>query len=105
MPLYIDDLLSENSWIFVEDHINSCGACRKYYEKLSGEVKIPTSKDARKADLKPIEYLKANLSKKIITRVLGTILIIGISVGGFIFINHYDLPVDPAMMEFYEKDD
>ena len=105
MPLYIDDLLSDNSKKFVEDHINNCESCKKYYEKLSGEVKIPASKDARKADLKPIEYLKANLSKKIITRVLGTILIIGLSVSGFIFVNHYDLPVDPAKVEFYEKDD
>ncbi|WP_296128543.1 zf-HC2 domain-containing protein [uncultured Anaerococcus sp.] len=105
MPLYIDDLLSDNSKKFVEDHINNCESCKKYYEKLSGEVKIPSSKDLRKSDLKPIEYLKANLSKKIITRVLGTILIIGLSVSGFIFVNHYDLPVDPAKVEFYEKDD
>ena len=44
MPLYIDDLLSENSKKFVEDHINSCESCKNYYDKLSSEVKIPVSK-------------------------------------------------------------
>ena len=31
MPLYIDDLLSDNSKKFVEDHINNCESCKKYY--------------------------------------------------------------------------
>ena len=29
MPLYIDDVLSENSKIFVKDHIDSCESCKK----------------------------------------------------------------------------
>ena len=41
MPLYIDDVLSENSKTFVKDHMDSCKSCKKYYEKLSNEIKIP----------------------------------------------------------------
>lgn len=104
MPLYIDDLLSENSIIFVEEHINSCESCKDYYEKLSSEIKIPVSKESRFSDLKPIEYLKENLSKKIIKKVLATLLVIGLCVGSFLFAYLYKLPVDPQMMEFYEKD-
>lgn len=105
MPLYIDELLSENSKIFVKDHIDSCEACRKYYEKLSKEVRIPSSKDLRKADLKALEYLKATLSKKIMKRVLGVVLVIGFFVVSFIFATRYEIPVDPSRVEFYEKDD
>ena len=105
MPLYIDELLSENSKMFVKDHIDSCEACKKYYEKLSKEVRIPYSKDLRKADLRPLEYLKANLSKKIIKRVLAVILVIGFFVGSFAFANLYEMPVDPSKVDFYEKDD
>ena len=104
MPLYIDDLLSEISKRFVEDHINSCESCRAYYEKLSKEVKIPISRESRFSDLKPIEYLKENLSKKIIKKVLATLLVVGLCVGSFLFTYLYKLPVDPQMMEFYEKD-
>ncbi|WP_276888229.1 zf-HC2 domain-containing protein [Anaerococcus lactolyticus] len=105
MPLYIDDVLSENSKIFVKDHIDSCESCRKYYEKLSSEVKIPSSKYARKADLKPLEYLKASLSRKIIKRVLAVVLVIGFFVGSFIFATRYKIPVDSSKVNFYEKDD
>lgn len=52
MPLYIDDVLSDNSKIFVKDHIDSCEACKKYYEKLSSEVKIPVSRESIKKRLK-----------------------------------------------------
>ena len=103
MPLYIDDLLSENSKKFIEDHINTCESCKKYYEKLSKEVKIPVSKEARFSDLRPIEYLKSNLSKKIIKKVLATVLVVGLCVGAFLFATLYKLPVDPQMMEFYEN--
>lgn len=105
MPLYVDDVLSENSKTFVENHVDSCESCKKYYEKLSNELKIPVSKEARKDDLKAIEFLKANLSKKIIKRVLGTVFCIGLALSSFLFVIHYDLPVDSSMMEFYEKDD
>ena len=105
MPLYIDDVLSENSKIFVKDHIDSCEVCRKYYEKLSSEIKIPVSRESRKNDLKPMEYLKASLSRKIIKRVLAVVLVVGFLVGGFVFANQYEMPVDPSTVKFYEKDD
>ena len=52
MPLYVDDLLSENSKIFVKNHIDSCESCKKYYEKLSSEIKIPVSRESRISDLR-----------------------------------------------------
>lgn len=104
MPLYVDDLLSENSKTFVENHINTCESCRKYYEKLSSEIKIPVSRESRISDLKPIEYLKENLSKKILKKVLGTVLVLGICVGSYLFAKLYKLPVDSQKMEFYEND-
>ena len=104
MPLYIDDLLSENSKNFVADHINTCESCKKYYQKLSNELKIPVSKESRFSDLRPIEYLKENLSKKIIKKILAILLIIGLFVGSFLFVTLYKLPVDPQMMDFYVND-
>lgn len=104
MPLYIDDLLSENSKKFVEDHMDSCESCKKYYEKLSSEIEIPVSKEARFSDLRPIEYLKSNLSKKIIKKVLATVLVVGLCVGAFLFAILYKLPVDSQKMDFYVKD-
>lgn len=105
MPLYIDDLLSENSKKFVDDHINSCESCRKYYEKLSSEIKIPVSRESRIADINPIVYLKENLSKKIFKRVLAVVLVVGFFVGSFAFATLYEMPVDSSKVDFYVKDD
>lgn len=105
MPLYVDDLLSENSKTFVENHINTCESCRKYYEKLSSEIKIPVSRESRISDLKPIEYLKENLSKKIIKKVLAFVLVIGFLVGSFAFATLYEMPVDSSKVDFYVKED
>lgn len=105
MPLYIDDVLSENSKMFVKDHIDSCESCRKFYEKLSSEIKIPVSRETRKNDLKPMEYLKSTLSRKIMKRILGVVLVIGFFVGSFIFATRYEIPVDSSKVNFYEKDD
>ena len=105
MPLYVDDLLSENSKIFVKNHIDSCESCRKYYEKLSSEIKIPVSKEARFSDIRPIEYLKENLSKKILKKVLAFVLVIGFLVGSFAFATLYEIPIDTSEVDFYVKDD
>ena len=105
MPLYIDDLLSENSKKFVDDHINSCESCRKYYEKLSSEIKIPVRRESRIADINPIVYLKENLSKKIFKRVLAFVLVVGFFVGSFAFATLYEMPVDSSKVDFYVKDD
>lgn len=105
MPLYIDDVLSENSKTFVKDHMDSCESCKKYYEKLSNELKIPVSKEVRFSDLRPIEYLKENLSKIIIKKVLAFVLVIGFLVGSFAFATLYEMPVDSSKVDFYVKDD
>ena len=103
MPLYIDDVLSDNSKIFVKNHIDSCESCKKYYEKLSKEIKIPVSKESRISDLKPIKYLKENLSRKIIKKVLSLVLVVGLCIGSFLFTYLYKLPVNPQKVEFYEN--
>ena len=33
LPLYIDNVLSEDSSKLVEDHINTCESCRAYYDE------------------------------------------------------------------------
>src|SRR5574344_989107 len=75
-----------------------------YIDELLSEIKIPVSKEARFSDLRPIEYLKSNLSKKIIKKVLGTTLVIGLLVGAFLFAQLYKLPVEPQMIDFYVND-
>lgn len=36
LPLYIENMLSEDSFAFVEEHLQSCAKCREYLESLKG---------------------------------------------------------------------
>ncbi|MBO5089126.1 MAG: zf-HC2 domain-containing protein, partial [Lachnospiraceae bacterium] len=38
MPLYVDDMLSEESKQLVEEHIEQCEACKEEYRTMSAEV-------------------------------------------------------------------
>ena len=38
LPLYLDDVCSPKSKILVEEHMQECEECRKYYASLKGEI-------------------------------------------------------------------
>ena len=42
MPLYIDDVLSEESKTAVEEHLTACEGCREYYRRMHGSA-LPES--------------------------------------------------------------
>ena len=37
LPLYVDDVCSEESKDLVEEHLSECGECQNYYEALKEE--------------------------------------------------------------------
>lgn len=59
LPLYAENIASEESEKIVEEHLNSCEKCRKYLD----EIKSPDP-CMQKADEVPMKKLKALLLKK-----------------------------------------
>lgn len=41
IPMYGEDLLSEETRDYMRDHIEHCGECRKYLEQCLREVQVP----------------------------------------------------------------
>jgi len=76
LPLYIDDLTSEESNKNIERHLKSCKECKMYYQEMTGEISNKIS--ITEADIRDVELIK-NINKKkkrqIIYAVLGTIAI------------------------------
>lgn len=73
LPLYLDDLVSEESAVEIEQHINSCPDCREYYENIKSEL-LEEQKQKQEENYREINYLKKikkTTNKKI---VLGTVL-------------------------------
>ena len=45
LPLYLDDVCSEESKKIVEEHLENCEECKKYLEQLKYSVKIAKSNE------------------------------------------------------------
>lgn len=64
MPLYVDDVLSEDSRKMLEQHISECPDCKETLEKMNSYVPVAEDKD-----IKPLKKVR----KKLLVR---TVLII-----------------------------
>ncbi len=102
LPLYIDDVVSDDTKEMVEEHLECCEECKKECELLKQEVYIPVENEAS---------LIKNLKKKWRNRkliILGlSILLIGIILlGTFSSIFNKEVVQDLSERgEIYEEDD
>jgi hypothetical protein len=94
MPLYIDDVLSDESKAAVEEHLTGCSECRQYFRKMHDDD-IPDS-DAmheeiinRLDEAESLKKLKRSiLLKRIITIAVTAAVVIGLVIAGDILIYH-----------------
>lgn len=61
--LYIDNMLSENSKVFIERHLKNCADCQKYYDVLTS-IFLNDNKNEKNNDNIEINHLK-KVNKKI----------------------------------------
>ena len=82
LPLYVDNIVSDDTRAIVEEHLASCDACRKEYEAMKNTVVLPADGDA-----KQLKRFKGAWKKKkrvvALTAVIATILVLCIGYGIF----------------------
>lgn len=73
LPLYLDDLVSEESATAIEQHLKSCSDCREYYEHMKSELfEEQTQKQTEtQREINYLKRIKQHTTKKLI---LGTVL-------------------------------
>lgn len=76
LPLYVENMLSEDSFIMVEEHIAQCQECKNYLEELQKSPGIPVDRDAT-----PLLRIKSTLRKKkaqtiLLSMMLSIVLIV-----------------------------
>ena len=59
LPLYVDEVVSDDTKLLVSEHLAKCENCRKKYENMKGTVTIPAS-----TDVKQLKNFKDSLKKK-----------------------------------------
>lgn len=74
IPLYVEDMLSEDSKKLVDTHLDECTECRIYLKELQTMNEVPIE-----SDMKPLKNIEKTITKKkwyaIIIAVLTTLLI------------------------------
>ena len=94
MPLYIDDVLSEESKAAVEEHLTGCEGCREYYRRMHGSELPDTEAEAeevlsRLGEAERLKRLKRKMSLKRIATIAATAaVVVMIIIAGDILIFH-----------------
>ncbi len=86
LPLYADDVCSEESRKAVEEHINNCPDCKAELEKLGKNVTVSHQKDAE-----VLKRIKRRLRiEKLVVSLISVLAICGILLYGLVYcINDY----------------
>ena len=86
LPLYADDVCSEESRKAVEEHINSCPDCKAELEKLRKNVTVSPQKDTE-----VLKRIKKRLRiEKLVVSLISVLAICGILLYGLVYcINDY----------------
>ena len=82
LPLYLEDMASEDSCAMIEEHIAQCEECRSYLDEMRAFGKSPVD-----TDISPLLKIKSTLRKKRIqTAVLSMMLSIVLGVIAIAFL-------------------
>ncbi|NMA95078.1 MAG: zf-HC2 domain-containing protein [Clostridiales bacterium] len=86
LPLYVEGLVSEDSRIIIEKHLNECVNCNKEFQSFKKLKTIPMD-----TSMEPFKRVKRKLSKKRSQLILSTIIIVLIVV--IVCINYLTAPI------------
>ena len=90
LPLYADDVCSEESRKAVEEHINSCPDCKAELEKLRKSVTVSPQKDAA-----VLKRIKRRLRiEKLVVGIISVLAVCGILLFGLMYLINTDKSMD-----------
>ena len=83
LPLYIDDMVSEDSRQLVEEHLKECAACRKMLDEMKKENQLRTvsgnakrNSDCR-TEIAPLKKIRRRIRRKrMISIILAAVLVL-----------------------------
>ncbi len=79
LPLYVENMLSDDSCVMVDEHIEQCKVCKSYLGEMQNFTEIPVDRDTT-----PLVKIKSTLRKKktqtVILSIMFTIILFVITV-------------------------
>ena len=85
MPLYMDGVLSEETTEVMKAHLEGCENCRKEYEIMEQEWKLPSTVKLQEENKKMLKELKSQIKRKrILTGVVAVFLAAMVFASGYL---------------------
>lgn len=91
LPLYVDDMVSEDSRQLVEEHLKACPTCRRMQEEIMRENHLTSvgksskSIQTNRTEIEPLKKIRHKIRKKRIASVFLAVILV-VAAGG---IGHY----------------
>lgn len=98
LPLYVDDVLSDDSKKVVDEHISACAECTDYFQKMKNPVAADDSAK-HSADKETLKKIRNEIRKKrLITAIVTAVCIAAIAGGLFygIVVHENYIPYEEA---------
>lgn len=86
LPLYIDDLCSEDSAKIIKKHLETCSDCNKEYNQLAIQPEIKVTNDNSTELIKGVGKMFKKDKKKAIIKTVSIFLVVFILLGAFAFL-------------------
>ncbi len=93
LPLYVEDMLSQDSQSLVEEHLSDCKACKTSFNEMKSNKKIPIDTNTR-----PLDELRVKMQRNKIHTILLTFMLTLVIL---ILIIYY--LTAPAFIDYKEK--
>lgn len=107
LPLYVDDVVSDDTKQMVEEHLKCCEECRKEASMLKKDIVLPIAVEAQKAEINVLKSLKKQYkNKKVITAIISVVIAIGILCGIYtaLVLPENVIPYDTSKIKIEELD-
>lgn len=102
LPLYVENMVSEDTKEIVEEHIKDCEECKKELEEMKSSIDLPLDTDTT-----PLRRIKTTMRRKkiqtIIFSTMVTMVIIAIAIGYLTVPEH--IPYHEGLISFIESND
>ncbi|MCB2300060.1 zf-HC2 domain-containing protein [Clostridium tagluense] len=95
LPLYYDDVCSNESRTTVEEHLLECDTCKKYLDSMNSDlIQTNAEKAEEQAKSNILKGIKKKLLRKnVMISAISVICAIAVLLGGFSLIFHYQIPI------------
>lgn len=101
LPLYVDDVVSDDTKKMVEEHLQVCEDCRMSVAKMRKEMVLPTNKSVKLVEAKVLKKVKKKWrNKKVIISLLSVIITLAIVIGifGWMIMHHEYIPYNSSLI-------